>query len=62
MKKIYLEPEIEIVELHMSSPFLSGSIGDAEGGDGDGGVTPTDGGDPTDPDWGSDYSRLGLWL
>lgn len=53
MKKIYLEPEIEIVELHMSSPLLSGSTG-AEGGDNDGG-TPTQEADPNDPDWGSDY-------
>ena len=54
MKKIYLEPEIEIVELQMCSPLLSGSNGAAEGGDGDGGTTTPEG-DPTDPDWGSDY-------
>lgn len=53
MKKIYIEPESEIVELHMGSALLSGSTG-AEGGDGDGGI-PTDEGDPDDPDWGSDY-------
>lgn len=53
MRKIYIEPEIEIVELHMGAALLSGSTG-AEGGDGDGGTTPQQG-DPTDPDWGSDY-------
>ena len=44
---------MEIVELPMHTALLSGSTG-AEGGDGDGG-TNTQEGDPTDPDWGSDY-------
>ena len=53
MKKIYLEPEVEIVNFKMRG-FLCISNGAAEGGDGDGGTT-TQEGDPTNPDWGSDY-------
>lgn len=53
MRKMYIEPEIEIIELPMVGALLSGSTG-AEGGDGDGG-TSTQETNPDDPDWGSDY-------
>ena len=42
---------MELVELEVAG-FLCTS--GAEGGDGDGGVTPGSG-DPSDPDWGKDY-------
>jgi hypothetical protein len=55
MKKIYLEPETKVIMLHTVSAILVGSTGDAEGGNDDGSVIPSTGGDPTDPNWGKDY-------
>jgi hypothetical protein len=52
MKKVYLNPEIEVVELDMVNNLLAGSL--PEGGEGDGGIIPGTP-DPSDPDWGSDY-------
>ena len=52
MKKIYFDPEMEFIELD-TVELLAGSTG-ADGGDDDGGVTPSEP-DPSDPDWGSDY-------
>ena len=54
MKKIYLEPEMELIELETSG-FLASSTGDVDVPGAGGEVTPSDGGDPTDPSWGSDY-------
>lgn len=54
MKKVYLNPEIEVVELNMVNNLLAGSVPGAEGGDGDGGIIPGSP-DPSDPGWGSDY-------
>ena len=53
MKKIYFEPELELIKIQ-SSNLLIISNGDAEGGDNDGGYTPEEG-DPSDPNWGDDY-------
>lgn len=52
MKMIYSAPEMELVELETVG-FLAASLGDITTGDG-GEVPPTQG-DPTDPEWGSDY-------
>jgi len=52
-KKMYVTPASEVIELLVKNNLLSGSIGDIETGGG-GEVTPSTG-DPTDPDWGSDY-------
>lgn len=54
MKKTYFAPEVEIVDLKMNG-MLCASVPGAEGGSDDGGTTPSDGGDGTDPDWGSDF-------
>ncbi len=53
MKKTYIAPEMETVELKLSG-MLCASVPGAEGGGSDGSsdVTTTD---PTDPNWGSDY-------
>ena len=53
MKKNYFAPQTELIELEVSTMILAGSTGDIETGGG-GEVTPTTG-DPSDPDWGSDY-------
>jgi hypothetical protein len=53
MKKIYLEPEMELIKFQ-TAKFLAISNGDAEGGDNDGGYTPNEP-DPSDPNWGDDY-------
>lgn len=55
MKKIYLEPEVELIKLDAMNQLLAGSTGDIDGGDGDGEIGGGDGGDPSDPDWGGDY-------
>jgi len=54
MKKIYLNPTLDIVEIDVKNQILSGSIG-AEGGSSDGGVNPSKEDDPSDPDWGWDF-------
>jgi hypothetical protein len=54
MRKIYFEPEMELVKFQTAG-FLAISTGTgAEGGDDDGGsdVNPTD---PDTPGWGDDY-------
>ncbi len=54
MKKNYSSPEFEILELDLATSLLAGSVPGAEGGNSDGGLTPsTD--DPSDPNWGSDF-------
>lgn len=55
MKKIYLEPESEVIMLSTVSALLVGSTGDVQGGNDDGQVIPSTGGDPNDPNWGKDY-------
>ena len=55
MNKIYLEPETKVIMLHTVSAILVGSTGDVEGGNDDGSVIPSSGGDPNDPNWGKDY-------
>lgn len=52
MKKIYSAPELELVEME-TGILLAGSLGDIETGGG-GEITPSTG-DPSDPEWGSDY-------
>ena len=54
MKKIYLEPDVELIKLDAMNQLLAGSTGDTDDSDGeiDGG---SGGGDPKDPDWGGDY-------
>ena len=53
MKKLYFEPEMELIELETAG-FLAASAPGTEGSGDDGGVTPETP-DPSDPDWGSDY-------
>lgn len=54
MKKFYLDPEMEIIELETQG-FLADSTG-TEGGNGDGGVIPSEeGGTPGSEGWGGDY-------
>lgn len=53
MKKIYLNPTLDVVEIDVKAQILSGSIG-AEGGSSDGGAN-TETSDPSDPDWGWDF-------
>ena len=48
MKKIYLEPESEVIMLSTVSALLVGSTGDVQGGNDDGQVIPSTGGDPND--------------
>jgi len=52
MRITYISPEMEVVELKLSSMICT-STGTEGAGD-DGGFTP-DEPDPSDPDWGSDY-------
>lgn len=51
MKKTYLEPEVELVELEVEG-FLC--ISGGEGGDDDGGLIPSPS-DPSKPGWDDDY-------
>ena len=53
MKKIYIEPEIDVVVLH-PGVLMAGSPGAAQGVESDGGVTPSTP-DQDSEDWGSDY-------
>ena len=53
MKKIYLEPEVELIKLDAMNQLLAGSVGDTD--DDSGEIGGGDGGDPSDPDWGGDY-------
>ncbi len=55
MKKIYLNPTLDVVEIDVKNQILAGSIGDVEGGSNDGAINTGSGGNPTDPDFGSDY-------
>ena len=54
MKKIYLNPTVEVVEIDFKNHLLAGSLPGAEGGGNDGGTTPGVV-DPTDPGFGGDY-------
>ena len=55
MKKIYLDPEMEVIELAVASAILVGSTG-ADGGDDDGGTSgSSEGGTPGSEGWGGDY-------
>ena len=54
MKKIYLKPEIELIELETAG-FLAASVPGAEGGGGDSGIDTGEPTNPSDPNWGSDY-------
>ncbi len=53
MKKIYLNPTLDVVEIDVKNQILSGSVPGAEGGGSDGGITPTPV-DPSDPSWRDD--------
>jgi hypothetical protein len=53
-KKLYLEPEMEIVKMDALTFFAASGVPGAEGGEGDGGVIPGEI-DPSD-DWSSDYN------
>lgn len=55
MKKTYFSPEMEVVEVEINNALLAGSVPGADGGSDDGSQEPEDGGDPTDPDWGSGF-------
>lgn len=55
MKRYYVKPEMEI-EGMLTEEFIAVSL-TPEGSEGDGGSDVVIG-DPTDPDWGSDFSRL----
>ena len=52
MRITYISPEMEVVELKLSSMICT-STGTEGAGD-DGGWKPEEP-DPSDPDWGSDY-------
>ncbi len=54
MKKIYLNPTLEVVEIDVKNQILAGSVPGAEGGGNDGGVTPGEV-DPSQPGFGDDY-------
>ena len=53
MKKIYLNPTLDVVEIDVKAHILAASAA-VDGGNSDGGTnTETD--DPTDPNWGWDF-------
>ena len=54
MKKIYLNPTIDVVEIDVKNQILAGSVPGAEGGGSDGGLTPTND-DPGSDDWGNKF-------
>lgn len=53
MKKIYLNPTLDVVEIDVKNQILSGSVPGAEGGGSDGGTTPVVV-DPSTPGWDDD--------
>ena len=55
MKKIYLDPEMEIVELKIASAVLVGSTGDTDSSSNDTEYTGGNGGNANDPGFGGDY-------
>jgi len=50
MKKTYFAPEVETIDLKYSAMLCISGLDDGSGS-GDGSITPTPGGDPTDPGW-----------
>jgi len=55
MKKIYLDPEMEVVELKIASAVLVGSTGDTDSSSNDTEWTGGNNGGADKPDFGGDY-------